>query len=571
MRFSERLNGYIKELGITGKELSAASGLSAATISRYCSGTREPSADSAQFDKIAAGIVSLAKQAGLSGIDEDSVRSSLAGCLESGPSVDHQVFIARLNSLMKNLDIRASELARGIYSDPSYLSKILSGSRKPGDPAAFIDDVTAYISGRFSESGRLSSLMQFIGEDESLKSPSEVRAALSAWFGSGSNVKHYDSMPRFLSSMDDFDLNDYLKSVHYDELKIPPSMPHLPTRREYTGIDKMKESELDFMKTTVLSRSMEDVTVYSDMPLEEMAADEEFGKKYLLGLAMMLKKGLRINFIHDINRPFREMMMGLESYIPMYMTGQISPYYMPAAGSSVFNHLLKVSGVAALEGNAIAGKQGEGKYVLYRSREDVAHYRMRAEALLGKAQPLMEIFTEDRRSAFSFVMDRLHSGLSLRLLVSNLPLYFMGRESFEDLMQSLDVPDEDAAAIRKYYDKVRERFLAHIEETSVRLILPELSREEYERSPLRLSSADLFMDIGREISYEDYRKYCSELSALSDRYPGFILEYDPSPRFKNINITVAGDRMVIVSKEKSPTIHFVIYHKKMIRAFQNLI
>lgn len=571
MRFSERLTGYMEELGVNGKKLSEASGLSAATISRYCSGTREPAADSAQFEKLAAGIAALAERCGVRGMDEASVRTSLGECLEGGAMIDYRAFIERLNSLMKNLDIRASELARGIYSDPSYLSKILSGSRKPGNLSVFIDDVTSYISGRFSDSGSLSSLMQFIGGGEDVKSSSDVKAALSAWFSSGGDIQHFDSMPRFLNSMDTFDLDDYLASVHYNELKVPPAMPHLPTRKEYTGIRRMMESDLDFMKTTVLSKSMDDVTLYSDMPIEEMAADPEFPKKYLFGFAMMLKKGLHINFIHDIDRPFSEMMMGLESYIPMYMTGQISPYYMPAANSSVFNHLLKVSGAAALEGYAITGKQSEGKYVLYRSKDYVAHYRMRAEALLGKAQPLMDIFTEERLSAYTLVMDRLHSGLNLRLLVSNLPLYFLSRESFEEMMKDLPVSAGDAERLRRYYDKVRERFLAHIGKTSVRLILPELDREEYASSPLRFSFADLFMDLEREIPYDDYLKYKDELASLSEEHPGFIFEPDPSPKFRNINITIAGDKMVIVSKEKSPTIHFVIYHRKMIRAFQNLI
>ncbi len=571
MRFSERLNEYVEALGITGKDLSNASGLSTATVSRYCNGTREPSADSAQLDKLAGGIASLAEQAGLTGMDEDSVKKALSSCLDGGVVIDYPAFIARLNNLMKSLDIRTSELARGIYSDPSYLSKILSGSRRPGNLAVFIDDVTGYISERFNESGSLSSLMQFIGSEEGSSSPSEVKAALNAWFGSDSDVNHYDSMPRFLNSMDDFDLGDYLESVHFDELRIPPAIPHMPTRKEYTGIKKMMESEIDFMKTTVLSKSMEDVTLYSDMPLEEMAADEEFGKKYIFGLAMMLKKGLHINFIHNINRPFNEMMMGLESYIPMYMTGQISPYYMPAANSSVFNHLLKVSGVAALEGNSIVGRQSEGRYVLYRSKDDVAHFRQRASALLDKAQPLMDIFTESSSTSYSLVMDKLHSGLNLRFLLSNLPVYFLSNESFEGVMDGLQVPDDESEKIRRHYDKIHGRFISHLEGNTIRLILPDLDREDYEKSPVRLSFADLFMDIGRDIPYDDYRRYLDELATLSEENPRLILELIPSPRFRNINITVAGDRIVVVSKEKSPTIHFVIYHKKMIRAFQNLI
>ena len=104
------------------------------------------------------------------------------------------------------------------------------------------------------------------------------------------------------------------------------------------------EGEIDFLKATVLSRSMEPVIMYSDMPMEEMSKDPEFPKKWMFGMAMMLKKGLHLDMIHNVDRPFYEMMLGLESYIPMYMTGQISPYYLTASQNSVFCHFLKVSG-----------------------------------------------------------------------------------------------------------------------------------------------------------------------------------------------------------------------------------
>ena len=63
------------------------------------------------------------------------------------------------------------------------------------------------------------------------------------------------------------------------------------------------------------------------MPLGERASEPEFPKKWMYGMALMLKKGLHLNQIHNLDRSFDEMMLGLESWIPMYMTGQISPYY----------------------------------------------------------------------------------------------------------------------------------------------------------------------------------------------------------------------------------------------------
>lgn len=79
------------------------------------------------------------------------------------------------------------------------------------------------------------------------------------------------------------------------------------------------------------------------MPIEEMAKDIDFYKKYMLGLAMMIKKGLHIHFIHDTSRPFNEMMVGLEGFIPLYMTGQISPYYLKNSQSEIFHHLIRLN------------------------------------------------------------------------------------------------------------------------------------------------------------------------------------------------------------------------------------
>ena len=72
-------------------------------------------------------------------------------------------------------------------------------------------------------------------------------------------------------------------------------------------------------------------------------------------------------------------MLGLESWIPMYMTGQVSPFYLKEPSNSVFLHLLKVSGAAALYGEAIAGHHAEGRYYLTKSRKELGYYTARAQ------------------------------------------------------------------------------------------------------------------------------------------------------------------------------------------------
>lgn len=47
------------------------------------------------------------------------------------------------------------------------------------------------------------------------------------------------------------------------------------------------------------------------------------------------------------------MMLGLESWIPIYMTGQVSPYYLKGVQNTVYCHFHYVSGAAALTGECI--------------------------------------------------------------------------------------------------------------------------------------------------------------------------------------------------------------------------
>ena len=86
----------------------------------------------------------------------------------------------------------------------------------------------------------------------------------------------------------------------------------------------MMDAELDFLKTTALSCSADPVILYSDMPYDRDGLGPDF-PKWMFGMAALLKKGLHLHIIHNLDRSFSEMMLGLRDHIPMYMTGQISP------------------------------------------------------------------------------------------------------------------------------------------------------------------------------------------------------------------------------------------------------
>ena len=212
-------------------------------------------------------------------------------------------------------------------------------------------------------------------------------------------------MSGFLHKVDDFDLEQYIRAIHFDSLRVPKVPFTLPVSKHYYGLSEMRDGELDFLKHTVLAKSMEPVYLCSDMPVEDMAADEEFAKKYMFGLAMVLKKGLRIHIIHDVERPLKDMMLGLENWVPLYMTGQISPYYLKGSQNRIYSHLHYASGQAAMTGDCISGHHELAHYYLTSRREEVAICRKNMQFLLKKAHPLMRIYREERMEELYAFLD----------------------------------------------------------------------------------------------------------------------------------------------------------------------
>ena len=101
----------------------------------------------------------------------------------------------------------------------------------------------------------------------------------------------------------------------------------------------------------------------------------------------------------------------------------------------------------------------------------------------------------------------------------------------------------------------------------IELCVPVLTPEQFAASPLNLSLSGLFFETDIPYTYEIYRAHLEVTRAYAADRPNMILAPDPAPAFRNLSYTIVGERLVIVSKNKSPAIHFVIHHPKMVQAF----
>lgn len=570
MDFKKLLDDYMKQLDCTAKDLAENSGLSAATISRYRSGERIPEDGSENFDRLINGIVSIAENKKIPNITVQSVSEAFS------PYVRNNVDIAHLqknfHTLLTVVPINISDLARFLNYDPSYISRIRNGQRQPANPTEFARKISIFVTKHFQtveQKAVISSLINCPMEE--LSNYTDFQDRMTNWLLAGSGAVK-DSMTVFLEKLDEFNLNEYIHSIHFNELKIPSVPFQIPISRTYWGIKEMMESELDFLKATVLSKSTAPVIMYSDMPMKEMAKDPEFPKKWMFGMAMMLKKGLHLYQIHNLDRSFDEMMLGLESWIPMYMTGLISPYYLKNVQNNTFLHLLKVSGSAALSGEAITGCHENGKYYLTKSKREVEYYHRRADELLKNADSLMEIYRSDREAELNtfLIADTRKSG-KRRGIRSTLPLYTISEELLERILIRHGMDNRQKQRIKKHVKAQKERIVSILASETLEDEVPALTPGEFRKNPPALDLSGIFCETNLPYSEEEYRTHMSDTQAFSRKNSNYILRISTTPTFHNLQILVHEGQWAMITKTKAPAIHFVIYHPKLRNAIENFI
>ena len=568
MNFKEVLNKYLKELNCSSKKLSNESGLSESVISRYRSGERTPVKNSEQLNKLTKALFNIAKDSGKNKYTLDKIVSDFNSALPSD-DFDYTTFSNNLNTLITSLNINTHEMSKYIVFDASHISRIRYGKAKPSNPVEFSNKICSYILNRYKNPDDINNLMMIIGCKKSDLSNEKIYSTLFNWLTS-EIVPVKNQISDFLHHLDSFNLDDYIKVIKFDELKVPSIPFYKAKTKHYYGIEEMKQGELNFFKGTVLSKSKEDIFMCSDMPMEDMAKDIDFGKKWMFAIAMCLKKGHHLNIIHNLDRPFNEMMLGLESWIPIYMTGQISPYYLSNLKNNIYNHLNYVSAAAALSGECINGFHNKGMYYLTTNKNEIEYYKEKSDLLLKKAKPLMEIYRESNIKEYNlFLKKDKNIECDRTRYISSLPLFTISDELLIKILKRNKLSKEEINKIIKYKNNEFKYMNSILKKNKVFDYIYVIKENEFISDTPSLLLNNLFIDKTINYTYKEYIEHLKLTNEYAKNNKNYNVLTEKDKTFKNITITILKNNHVIISKNSNPTIHFVIRHPKLVAAIES--
>lgn len=560
MKFNELLNKYLEEFNCSSKTLSELTNISPAVISRYRSGERTPAIDSKQLESIIKAI----KQISNKKYKEEDIEKEFKSIFQK-TDFDYDNFSKNLNELINTLKINIKDMSKYTLCDASSISRIRYGKTKPSEPIEFASKIASYVTNKYANETDITKIEKLTNNDGE-----NLYNKVFKYLTNKEENKNNDMIKSFLNNLDKFNLNDYIKAIKFDELKVPTVPFYITKTKNYFGLEEMKKAELDFLKGTVLSKNNEDIFMCSDMPMEDLAKDIDFSKKWMFGIACLLKKGIHLNIIHNLDRPFNEMMLGLESWIPLYMTGQINPFYFKDISTNIYHNLTYVSGTLALAGECINNFHKDGKYFLTSNKKEVDYYKTKSNNLLKKANNLMNIYKEENSKSYNlFLDDYLNKDGDRKRILSSLPLFTMSDDLLNEILKNNKVPKKDINKIINYKNEEFNKYNNLLKNNNINDIIYILSKEEFNKNVPSLSLSNIFYDKKIKYSYETYLKHLKETKRFANKNNNYILNISDYLTFNNISITIFDKKQVIISKEENPTIHFVIKHPKLVNSINN--
>lgn len=388
---SEQINRLLETLGASVSDIGAYSDMGVTNISRLKSGARTPKPTGSTTQKLLDGVLLYCREKektpaldaliGFTGGDRREALRSWLFPAEDESAVNMASFPGRMHAVMSLTGTSNKELASHINLDPSYVSRLRKGTRILKANSALYEAISHALFAIALSKNLLEPLKKLIG-----------------YTGDGDDEALYYSFKRWLC---DFQpevehIKSLLQSIDAVQplaalpFAVPEEALSYTERAYYTGDSGLQEAAIRFLQEVICSDAPS-IFLYSDRSIEWMTQDPVFRAKWGTLMFRLVSKGIKIRIIHNIDRKVDEMVNAVRSWLPLYMSCCIEPYYTNVQAGKRFTHTLFVCpGVACVTAlNSYGG--GETLFRYDTEAPLILHAQQVFNHLLDNSLPLVHM------------------------------------------------------------------------------------------------------------------------------------------------------------------------------------
>ncbi len=389
----EKINLLMNLLNAGCADIARLTNHSATSFSRLRSGSRVPKPNSPTIRHFTEGILLFASETNqidklcmlIQCSSDENLTNSMTDWLYSGqiPETikDHAnrtaKFSGKLDMLMKLAEMNNGSLANASEIEYSYISRLHRGERFPKSGSESLKRICDALFSRMEKDGKLSAL----AEQTAIPPENLSASVMRDWLCGFTDNIDLVSVRRFIGSIEKMTAEPQKIS----EISV---IPDDSIAEYYLGSEGLRNAVTRFLSSV---QKGQEILLYSDHPMDWMTGS--YQSQWAALMFRCLQMGVHIRIIHNVDRNIPEMLTAIQSWLPLYLSGRIEPFYSLKQRGERFCHTLFLCpDHAAVWGCSPDGAECEYAYVTNSDR--LHHLENEFSLLLENCRPLLSVDTK---------------------------------------------------------------------------------------------------------------------------------------------------------------------------------
>ena len=259
-------------------------------------------------------------------------------------------FCDKLDFLMKITNTKNSTLARYVTIDASYISRMRRGDRAMPNNPGLIESMAEYFSRRsrddYIKSAVLSNMN--MNSDTSI-SEETLKELILNWLTHNDPGGHTGTVNNILSNISSMSKGSISSNNSKDNDIVV-----------YYGTEGKRQATLSLLNMALAGKDVKELLLFSDENPDLMLDNPSFSKTWTELITKLVARGVHINVIHKISRNINEMLHVINQWLPLYLTGNVDPYYYPHLRDGVYKRTLYVASELAAVSSSSIGNLSDG-------------------------------------------------------------------------------------------------------------------------------------------------------------------------------------------------------------------
>ncbi|MDD3438216.1 MAG: hypothetical protein PHI04_02200 [Clostridiaceae bacterium] len=477
-------------------------------------------------------------------------------------------FHDKLNFLMDITKTTNISLARASSMDPSYISRLRNGKRKPVKNASYMIVFARFFSKRIHSEKQMDVFREVLLPYTMFpESESALTDFLHHWLVNNDFKNGHLNLPVLHRLTDAEPRGGFNKNLNENVKPFFKTACGL-----YQGIQERRLAAVHFLSTILNQNSPRTLFFFSDEDMSWMTGDPVFYQKWSHLMGQIIARGNRIKIIHDLTRGLDVILSSIQLWIPLYLSGAIEPYYYPRKRDGIYKRSLYIApGLCAVSSDSIGTMTAdESTAVFHQDLRMVEALENEFHHYLNLCRPLMSIFTPDKHQNYLSLLESFEREYAPTIFKTpHLSMLSMSESLMESIL--LRYCKTSYNKNRSFYNKRLENFRKTLKRHSFTEIFSIPEKEALLAGKARINLPNPFESIEGFYTPDDYRRHLDHVAVLTKHYDNYNVCIEKNECSLGYTLYAKEGIGVIVAKTKTPAVVLFIQESNLFAGFWDLL